>query len=378
MDDSQAHRRLRSNAVAPPPQRALLVAVDTGDRERPLAPEFAEFAALARATGLVIVDEMIQRLPHVDPATLVGSGKAREIADRAKELEADVLLVHNDLRPRQRTNLEKIVPLPIVDRTMLILDIFAAHARSREGQLQVELAQLRYRQSNLIGAGAALSRVGGGVGTRGPGETKLEVDRRKIAARVTLLQRNLEEVRKQRATRRAGGSRAPFVALVGYTNVGKSSLLNRLAGSGGNAAFVADQPFATLDPTLRRVYLGDGRSIRLADTVGFITALPKELINAFRATLEELDVADVLVHVIDASNPDWPRQRASVETILGELNLAAKPTLLAFNKVDRIDEAARAALPPDAIAVSATTNAGIDQLRAAIAGVIETLPRWAS
>ena len=186
-------------------------------------------------------------------------------------------MVFNDLRPRQRTNLEKIVPMPIVDRTMLILDIFAQHARSREGQLQVELAQLRYRQSNLIGSAAALSRLGGGVGTRGPGETKLETDRRKISARVTLLQRQLDEVRKQRATRRSGGGGDPFVALVGYTNVGKSSLLNRLAGSGGNAAFVADQPFATLDPTLRRVYIGDGSSIRLADTVGFITALPKRI-----------------------------------------------------------------------------------------------------
>ncbi len=366
MADRDTQRRSRLSAVAPPPQRAVLVAVDVGDRSAPLAPEFAEFAALARATGVEIVGEVIQKLPHVDPSTLLGSGKAAEVAALAKDQHADIVMVFNDLRPRQRANLEKIVPLPIVDRTMLILDIFAQHARSREGQLQVELAQLRYRQSNLIGAGAALSRLGGGVGTRGPGETKLEVDRRKIAARVTLLQRQLDDVRKQRATRRSGGGRDPFVALVGYTNVGKSSLLNRLTGTGGNA-FVADQPFATLDPTLRRVYIGDGRSVRLADTVGFITALPKELLNAFRATLEELDVADILVHVIDASNPDWPRQRASVESILDELHLAEKTTLLAFNKVDRLDAAARAALPADAIAVSATENEGIDRLRAAIA-----------
>jgi GTP-binding protein HflX len=365
MADRDHQRNGRLNEVAPRPQRALLTAVDVGNRAAPLAPEFAEFAALARATGVEIVGELVQKLPHVDPATLFGSGKAREIAERCKELDADVLLVFNDLRPRQRANLEKVVPLPIVDRTMLILDIFAQHARSREGQLQVELAQLRYRQSNLIGAGAALSRLGGGVGTRGPGETKLEVDRRKIAARVTLLGRALEDVRKQRATRRSGGGRDPFVALVGYTNVGKSSLLNRLAGTGGNA-FVADQPFATLDPTLRRVYLGAGRSIRLADTVGFITALPKELINAFRATLEELDAADLLLHVVDASNPDWPRQRASVEAILGELHLDAKPTLLVCNKVDRLDAAARGALPPEALQVSATANDGIDRLRDAI------------
>jgi GTPase len=369
--DTQLHSRL--NDVTPKPLRALLVAVDLGDRNAPLAPEFAEFAALARATGVEIAGEMIQKLPHVDAATLFGSGKAREFAERAKELDIDVLMVFNDLRPRQRTNLEKIVPLPIVDRTMLILDIFAQHARSREGQLQVELAQLRYRQSNLIGSAAALSRLGGGVGTRGPGETKLEVDRRKIAARVTLLQRQLEDVRKQRETRRSGRGGDPFVALVGYTNVGKSSLLNRLAGSGGNAAFVADQPFATLDPTLRRVYIGAGRSIRLADTVGFITALPKELMNAFRATLEELDAADLMLHVVDASNPDWPRQRASVEAILDELKLADKPTILVCNKIDRLDAAARSALPAEAILVSATANDGIDALRAAIVARLDAV-----
>ncbi|GAC1425316.1 MAG: hypothetical protein NVSMB5_19610 [Candidatus Velthaea sp.] len=361
-------RPLQHTAEAP--QRALVIGVDLGDRDAPLAPEFEEFKALIRAAGVVVAGEMIQKLPHVDASTLIGSGKAAEVAERAQELRADVLFVFNDLRPRQRTNLEKIVPLPIVDRTMLILDIFAQHARSREGQLQVELAQLRYRQSNLIGVGAELSRLGGGVGTRGPGETKLEVDRRKIQQRVTLLSRQLEDVRKQRETRRSGRGGDPYVALVGYTNVGKSSLLNRLSGIDGaraNAAFVADQPFATLDPTLRRAYIAEGRSVRLADTVGFITALPKELINAFRATLEELDVADLLVHVIDASNPDWPRQRNSVEMILRDLKLDERPTILAFNKVDRLDGAARAALPPDAIDVSATSGEGIDRLRAAIA-----------
>ena len=361
-------RPLNTTAVAQ--QRALVIAVDLGERDAPLAPELEEFKALIRAAGVLVVGEMIQRLPHVDPATLIGSGKALEVAENAKELRADVLFVFNDLRPRQRTNLEKVVPLPIVDRTMLILDIFAQHARSREGQLQVELAQLRYRQSNLIGVGVELSRLGGGVGTRGPGETKLEVDRRKIQQRVTLLSRQLEEVRKQRETRRAGRGRDPYVALVGYTNVGKSSLLNRLSGidaSRPTAAFVADQPFATLDPTLRRAYIAEGRSVRLADTVGFITALPKELLYAFRARLDELEVADLLVRVIDASNPDWPRQRHSVEVILQELKLDEKPLILAFNKVDRLDAAARAALPPDAIDVSATSGEGIDRLRAAIA-----------
>jgi GTP-binding protein HflX len=360
------HRRVYPTGAAA--QRALVVAVDLQDPQRPLAPELAELVALAEAAGAVVVGEVVQKLAHVDPATLVGSGKAHEIAERAQELEADLLLVYNDLRPRQRTNLEKVVPLPIVDRTMLILDIFARHARSREGQLQVELAQLRYRQSNLIGAGAALSRLGGGVGTRGPGETKLEVDRRKIQQRVSLLGRQLDEVRKQRGTRRAGGGGDPFAALVGYTNVGKSSLLNRLAGSGrGEGAFVADQPFATLDPTLRRAYIAPGVNVRLADTVGFITALPQELVNAFRATLEELDAADVLLHVHDASNPDWPRQKSSVEAILHELHLDEKPRIDVFNKVDRLGAAARAALPAGALEVSAKSGEGIDALRSAIA-----------
>jgi GTP-binding protein HflX len=366
MNTQDEHRRLYP--TGPQVQRALVVAVDLQDPARPLAPELAEFEALADAAGARIVGQVVQKLSHVDPSTLVGSGKAREIAELAEELKADVLFVFNDLRPRQRTNLEKVVPLPIVDRTMLILDIFAQHARSREGQLQVELAQLRYRQSNLIGVGVDLSRLGGGVGTRGPGETKLEVDRRKIQQRVTLLQRQLDEVRRQRETRRSGRSGDPFVALVGYTNVGKSSLLNRLAGSGERErAFVADQPFATLDPTLRRAYVAPGINVRLADTVGFITALPQELVNAFRATLEELDAADLLLHVHDASNPDWPRQKTSVETILRELKLDEKPVIDVFNKVDRLDPAARAALPASALEVSAQSGEGIDALRAAIA-----------
>ena len=267
----------------------------------------------------------------------------------------------NDLRPRQRKNLEKIVPLPIVDRTMLILDVFARHARSREGKLQVELAQLRYRQSNLIGVGADLSRLGGGIGTRGPGETKLEVDRRRIQDRISVLRRQLEDVRRQRGMRRSAPHREPLVALVGYTNVGKSSLLNALARSD---AFVADQPFATLDPTVRRAYLAPHVYVRVADTVGFITDLPKDLVNAFRATLEELREADLLVHVLDASNPDWPRQRVAVEDLLHELDLDLKPRLLVFNKCDLVT----GSLPHEpALFASAATGRGLETVRAALA-----------
>jgi GTP-binding protein HflX len=326
-----------------------------------MEPELAEFEALALASGARIVERVVQKRAHVDPATLVGSGKAREIADLVKAVDANLILVLSDLRPRQRKNLEKIVPVPIVDRTMLILDVFARHARSREGKLQVELAQLRYRQSNLIGVGADLSRLGGGIGTRGPGETKLEVDRRRIAQRISVLNRQLEDVRRQRATRRGAPRREPLVALVGYTNVGKSSLLNRLARAD---AFVADQPFATLDPTMRRVWLSGNRYIRVVDTVGFITDLPKDLVNAFRATLEELDEADLLVHVVDAANPDWPRQMQAVEGTLADLHLETKPRLLVFNKCDALD--APPPRVPRALCVSAREGAGIAQLKHAL------------
>jgi GTPase len=360
-----ADRTLASVGELATPARALVVAVNTDDPRRPIEPELAEFEALAAASGAEIVDRVVQRRAHVDPATLVGSGKAREIAEIAKALDATLILVLNDLRPRQRKNLERIVPLPIVDRTMLILDVFAQHARSREGKLQVELAQLRYRQSNLIGVGADLSRLGGGIGTRGPGETKLEVDRRRIQQRISVLNRQLEEVRRQRATRRSAPHREPLVALVGYTNVGKSSLLNRVAKSD---ALVADQPFATLDPTMRRAWLRDDRYVRVVDTVGFITDLPKDLVNAFRATLEELNEADAFVHVVDASNPDWPRQMQAVDSTLHHLKLDDKPRLVAFNKCDAV-----AAEPPHEageLCVSARTGTGIQRLKEAIASVL--------
>ncbi len=342
-------------------ERAIAVAVDTHDSRHPIDPEMTELEALAQAAGAQVIDRIVQRRDSVDPATLVGSGKAREIAERAEELNAGLLLVLNELRPRQRKNLERLVPLPIVDRTMLILDVFARHARSREGKLQVELAQLRYRQSNLIGVGADLSRLGGGIGTRGPGETKLEVDRRRIGERISVLRRQLADVARQRTVRRSSPRRDPLVALVGYTNVGKSSLLNAMARS---HAFVADQPFATLDPTVRRAYLAANRYVRLADTVGFITDLPKDLVNAFRATLEELREADLLLHVLDASNPQWPRQRDAVDAILHELELDRAPRLLVFNKCDLA--APTATVDPGALQVSATTGAGLDSLRAAL------------
>jgi GTP-binding protein HflX len=354
--------------------RGFVVAVDLRRPDRPLAPELAEFEALIEADAGIVVDRVVQRLDHVDPATLIGSGKAREIADRIAAMpEAErptMIFVFNDLRPRQRTNLMKIIPLPLVDRTMLILDIFAQRARTREGKLQVELAQLRYSQANLMGIGTELSRLGGGIGSRGPGETKLEVDRRRIQARVTYLRKQLKDVQTQRSTRRGDHERDPLVALVGYTNVGKSSLLNRFSrAEGSQRAFVANQPFATLDPTVRRVYLDAERMVRFVDTVGFITDLPKDLLAAFRATLEELQEADVLLHVIDASQSDWRRQRASVEAILDTLELTGKPIILVANKIDAALELD--ALPADAMPVSAVDGTGIDALRDRIAQLLD-------
>ena len=288
--------------------RAVLVAVDTDEPQRPIEPELVEFEALAEAAGARIVDRVVQRRDRVDPATLVGSGKAqRDRGARSNELERTSSRCFNDLRPRQRKNLGE-------GRSAADRRPHDAHSRrlrapraQPRGQLQVELAQLRYRQSNLIGIGADLSRLGGGIGTRGPGETKLEVDRRRIQERITVLT----------GAARGGAAAARNAALGPQASRSSRWSDIRMSGSrrcstcsGAATRFVADQPFATLDPTTRRVYLAPGRYVRFADTVGFITDLPQDLVNAFRATLEELRDADLLVHVLDASNPDWPRQRA--------------------------------------------------------------------
>lgn len=299
----------------------------------------------------------------VDPKYLLGAGKVDELAETVKAGGAKMVVTLNPLRPRQRTGLEGLIGdnVSVVDRTVVILDIFAQHARTGEGKLQVELAQLRHNLANLIGSRDALSRLGGGIGTRGPGETKLEVDRRRMRLRIARLERELRGVRDRRREQRRGRSGTPVVALVGYTNAGKSSLLNALTGA---HVLVADQPFATLDPTLRRLRLEDGSTVILADTVGFISDLPHELVNAFRATLEEVTSAGALVHVVDASNPQWEDQRDSVVRVLAELGAAGKPLLIAFNKMD----AAKRPVPSGAgsVRVSATTGTGLDDLKSAI------------
>ena len=360
---------LHPTAAAAP--RAILVGVDTGDDRTLFDVEMDELEALARAAGIDPVRRIVQRRPALDPATLIGSGKVDEIAAQAQESDADLLVTLNKLRPRQRSSLEKILggDFAVTDRSVLILDIFARHARTNEGKLQVELAQLRHRAANLIGTRDALSRLGGGIGTRGPGETKLETDRRKIRLRISHLEQSLKDVSKRRREQRRSREGTPVVALVGYTNAGKSSLLNAL--SAGADVFVADQPFATLDPTLRKVRLNEDRTIVLADTVGFISDLPKELVSAFRATLEEVTSAALLLHVIDVSNPYWERQRESVEIILTELGAAEKPTVIAWNKTD----IAESVHPSVGTAVSAKTGRGIGALKDALSGALAGLKR---
>ncbi len=352
--------------TTPQPERVIVTGVDTGEDRKLFEVEMVELDALARAAGGRIVGQMVQRRPGVDPATLLGTGKVEELQRLADDTEADIVVTLNALRPRQRAALEKALGgRAVMDRSVLILDIFARHARTSEGKLQVELAQLRHRAANLIGSCEALSRLGGGIGTRGPGETKLEVDRRRIRLRIAHLEHELRGVRQRRAEQRRSREGTPVVALVGYTNAGKSSLLNALSGAN---ALVADQPFATLDPTLRKIRLPNGSSAILADTVGFISDLPKELVAAFRATLEEVTNATLLVHVIDASNPWWERQRASVNIVLGELGALEKPVRYAWNKIDLVDhEGSASDLGGAGILVSAKTGAGIAQLASAIA-----------
>jgi len=353
--------RLHSTAQARP--RALLVGVDTGEDRALFDVEMDELDALARASGIEPVGRMVQRRPAVDPSTLIGSGKVADVIEAATQSKAELVVTLNALRPRQRNALEKALgeAIAVTDRTVVILDIFAQHARTNEGKLQVELAQLRHRAANLIGTRDSLSRLGGGVGTRGPGETKLETDRRKIRLRISHLEGQLKEVSLRRREQRRSREGTPVIALVGYTNAGKSSLLNALTS--GRDAFVADQPFATLDPTLRKLRFDDGDEVVLADTVGFISDLPKELLNAFRATLEEVTSATLLLHVIDASNPFWERQRESVEAILEQLGAGERPTVIVWNKTD----IAEAVHPHEGIAVSAKTGKGLRELKAALA-----------
>jgi GTPase len=353
---------------------------------KPSIPEFdaeeslAELRTLAGSAGAKVVGEILQRRDRPDPATLIGAGKLEEIAGAAASVNADLLLFDHDLSASQQRNIEKIVHRRVIDRTQLILDIFARHARTREGQLQVELAQLQYLLPRLAGRGVEMSQLGGGIGTRGPGETQLETDRRKIARRVRHVEQQLENVRRIRAQQRQRRESAPVatVALVGYTNAGKSTLFNALTRA---AVLASPRMFATLDPTIRGVVLPSKRKILMSDTVGFIRSLPHTLVSAFRATLEEVQRASLILHVSDASSRLSAEQDAQVEIVLKELEVEKKPRLRVMNKVDLLDEEVAETLMNDALRdgsntvyVSAAEGTGLDRLLARIDAMIEEDP----
>jgi GTP-binding protein HflX len=326
----------------------------------PAIPEFdaeeslAELRALAGSAGAEVIGEILQRRDRPDPATLIGAGKLEEIAGAAASMDADLLLFDHDLSPSQQRNIEKIAKRRVIDRTQLILDIFARHARTREGQLQVELAQLQYMLPRLAGRGIEMSQLGGGIGTRGPGETQLETDRRKIYRRIRHVEQQLENVRRIRAQQRQRRESAPVatVALVGYTNAGKSTLFNALTRAG---VLASSKMFATLDPTIRAVALPSKRKVLLSDTVGFIRNLPHTLVSAFRATLEEVQRASLILQVSDASSRLSAEQDAQVELVLKELEVEKKPRLLVMNKVDLLDVEVAQALQAGALRDDATT-----------------------
>jgi GTPase len=368
-------------STAPPAERAILVGVDLAIAPQLLGLEdsLAELALLAKTSDVSVVGQVTQRLDSPVPATLIGSGKLEELEILVLDRQANVVIFDDELSPRQQREIERALgeEVKVLDRTALILDIFARHARTREGAVQVELAQYEYRLPRLTRAWTHLARqaggraggVGGGVGVRGPGETQLEVDRREINRRIAFLKRQLEEIRKHRDQyrRQRRKNALPVVALVGYTNAGKSTLLNALTNAQVRAE---DQLFATLDPTTRRAILPSGHEALLTDTVGFIQKLPTELIAAFRATLEEVTEADVLIHLVDASHPNDEGHIAAVDEVLEELGAGSKPQLLAFNKIDRIrdDEAAQLELQAlmseyqFAVAISAARDENLDGL----------------
>jgi GTP-binding protein HflX len=347
------------------------IASDGGDDHPGLSSysveeSLAELRELATSAGATIAGEIIQRRDRPDPATLIGSGKVQEIAGAAGMAHADVVLFDHDLSPSQQRNIERSIKARVIDRTQLILDIFARHARTREGQLQVELAQLEYMLPRLGGRGKEMSQLGGGIGTRGPGETQLETDRRKIHRRIRHLKEKIDEVRRIRTQQRQRREEVPVpaVALVGYTNAGKSTLFNALTQA---EVYASSRMFATLDPTMRQIELPSRRKVLLSDTVGFIRDLPHGLVTAFRATLEEVQRAALILHVADASVPQHvaDEQRAQVLKVLGELDAAGKLRIDVLNKIDLLSPKERQDLPSASrtVAVSAAKQLNLDALK---------------
>ncbi len=353
-------------------QRAMAISVVEAapDGTDPLA----ELKELLRTAGVATAGEMVQQRPQPDPNRYFGTGKLRELRDAIAASDANLVACDDELAPRQERNLEQALGVPVIDRTAVILDIFADHAHSSEGKLQVELAQLEYNLARMRGLWTHLERLGGGIGTRGPGETQIETDRRLARDRIAALRRRLERMERNRELMRARRREAalPVIALAGYTNAGKSTLLNALTGAG---AGVGERLFQTLDPTTR-AYVHAGRRYLVTDTVGFIRKLPHQLVDAFKATLEETVLADLIVHVVDAAEPEAERgaSMAAVDSVLEEIGAGAKPRLLAFNKIDLLDAEQRAEpaiRTPEAVLLSARTGEGLDELRDGIAELFE-------
>ncbi len=349
-------------------ETAILVAVGLpDDTHASITRSMAELAELARTAGAEVAGRVVQRRTRIVGSTYIGKGKLEELGETAAELGAKLVIFDNDLSPGQGKNLEKFLRIKVIDRSELILDIFATHARTETAKLQVELAQLEYALPRLTRLWDHLSRLGGGIGTRGPGETQLEVDRRKVRERITRLRKHLARIEKSRAVQRKARRAGVTASLVGYTNAGKSTLLNRLAGSG---VYVADELFATLDTTSRVIDLDKDYRFVLSDTVGFIRKLPHGLVESFKATLSEVRESDFLLHVVDASSDDAEQQIETVKGVLGELGVREKPIMLVLNKEDRIDDPLALSellnRHGPGLAVSARNGAGIDELREAI------------
>jgi len=356
----------RRTLSSPTVERAALVGLVTSSTRGDVDHSLDELARLADAAGATVVMRMLQDRPRPDPATFIGSGKVSALAAACAEAHVDVVIFDNELTPGQLRQLEDKVERKVIDRTQLILDIFARRARTREGKWQVELAQLKYLLPRLVGAGVALSRLGGGIGTRGPGETKLEVDRQHIRRRITKLRGDIKDLARSRRVKRSRRERSgiPQVALAGYTNAGKSTLMNALTHAG---VLVEDRLFATLDPTVRRLRLPGGLTVLLADTVGFIHKLPHQLVQAFKSTLEEVREADLLLHLVDAAHPAWPEQRRVVETVLGEIGAGERPVVCVLNKIDLLDPGTPPpAADPEAVSISAHSGEGLPELLATI------------
>jgi len=349
-------------------EKAILVNLATNPRQKFEAGEsMDELEGLARAAGAVVVEKVFQVRPAVSPKFFIGAGKVEEIRERARELGAGLVIFDHNLRPTQQRNLEKTLDVKVIDRTQLILDIFALRARSNEGKLQVELAQLDYLLPRLVGKGRALSQLGGGIGTRGPGEKKLEEDRRRIQDRIAKIEREIKKVQKRRANQRQSRKESliPLVSLVGYTSVGKSTLFNRLAQE---TTFTSPQLFATLDPVVRRAYFSDGLYYFLSDTVGFVKKLPVELVTSFKATLEEVNEADYILHIIDLSSPDAEGQGEAVARILEDIGASDIPCLKVYNKIDLLpdkDELLKRNGQPgtDCLYLSAASGEGVPALK---------------